>query len=205
MVYLVNCIMVLKSAQNTNGVLDWLSTSSLHQCKILTTVMIQPAERQVSCKINGIFSDRGMDHIQSFGSTMHDAWNILSSEIKPECDMLEEDSQTIFLMQIISLRILWACVWISVCISVWSFGYKETSIIPHAIGRNLWGKAPQFSPSMICELFPAHGTWSLSTRHLSKSFWQTEMNFSQQANPRRSFSSTELKFLQHNNPTKLRV
>ena len=30
--------------------------------------------------------------------------------------MLKEDRQTIFLMQIISLRILWACVWISVCI-----------------------------------------------------------------------------------------
>ena len=107
--------------------------------------MIQPAERQVSCKINGVFSDRGMDHIQSFGSTMHDSWTMLSSEIKSECDMLKEDSQTIFLMQIIRLRILWACVWILVRITVWSFGYKKPSILPHAITRNLRYKAPQFS------------------------------------------------------------
>ena len=153
MVYPVNCIMALISAQNTNGVLDWLSASSLHQCKILTAVMIQPAERQVRYKINGIFSDRGMDHIQNFGSAMHDAWNMLSSEIKSECDMLKEDSQTIFLMQIISLRILWACVWISVCISVWSFGYKKPSILPHAIGRNLWCKAPQFSSAWYVNNF----------------------------------------------------
>ena len=108
--YPVNCIMGLKSAQNTNGGLNWLSTSSLPQCKILTTVMIQPAERQVSCKINGVFSDRGMDHIQSFGSTMHDSWTMLSSEIKSECDVLKADNQTNFLMQIISPRILWVCV-----------------------------------------------------------------------------------------------
>ena len=136
MVYPVNCIIALISAQNTNGVLDWLSASSLHQYKILTTVMIQPAEKQVRYKVNGIFSDRGMDHIQSFGSIMHDAWNMLSSEIKSECDMLKEDNQTIFLMQITSPRILWVCVWISVCISVWSFGYKKLSLLPHAIGRN---------------------------------------------------------------------
>ena len=73
MVYPVNCIMSLTSAPNTNGVLDWLSASSLHPYKILTTVMIQPAERQVRYKTNDIFSDRGMDHIQSFGSAMHDA------------------------------------------------------------------------------------------------------------------------------------
>ena len=110
LVYPVNCIIALISAQNTNGVLDWLSASSLHQCKILTAVMIQPAERQVRYKINGIFSVKGMDHIQNFGSAMHDAWNMLSSEIKSECDMLKEDSQTNFLMQIISHRILWTCV-----------------------------------------------------------------------------------------------
>ena len=205
MVYPVNCIMALISAQNTNGVLDWLLASSPRQCKILTAVMIQPAERQVRYKVNGIFSDRGMDHIQSFGSIMHDAWNMLSSEIKSECDMIKKDSRTIFRMQIISLRILWACVWISVCISVWSFGYKKLSLLPHAIGRNLWCKAPQFFLSMICEQFPAHDTQSFSARYLGKSFWQTEMNFSQQANPRRSFSSTELRLLQHNNQTKLRV
>ena len=132
----------------------WIvSASSPRQCKILTAVMIQPAERQVRYKINGIFSHRGMDHIQNFGSAMHDAWNMLSSEIKSECDMLKEDSQTIFLMQIISLRILWACVCISVCISVWSFGYKKPSILPHAIGRNLWCKAPQFSSTWYVNNF----------------------------------------------------
>ena len=115
--------------------------------------MIKAAARQVRYKPNGIFSDKGMDHIQSFGSTMHDAWNMLSSERKSECDMLEEDSQTIFLMQIISLRILWACVWISVCMSVWSFGYKKPSIIPHVIGRNLWCKAPQFSSTWYVNNF----------------------------------------------------
>ena len=167
--------------------------------------MILLATKQVRYKVKGIFSDRGMNHIQKFGSAMHDAWNMTSSEIKSECDMLEEDSQTIFLMQIISLRILWACVWISVCKSVWSFGYKKPSILPHTIRRNLWCKAPQIFLSMICELFPAQGTRSFSTRYLGKSFWPTEMNFSQQANPRRSFSSMELRLLQHNNQTKLRV
>ena len=54
--------------------------------------MIQPAERQVRYKINGIFSVKGMDHIQNFGLAIHDAWNMLSSEIKSECDMLKEDS-----------------------------------------------------------------------------------------------------------------
>ena len=117
--------------------------------------MIQPAERQVRYKTNDIFSDRGMGHIQSFGSTMHDAWNMLSSEIKSEYGMLKEDSQTIFLIQIISLRILWVCVWVSVCISVWSFGYKKSSILPHAIGRNLWCKAPWFSSAWY-----VHNFWS---------------------------------------------
>ena len=111
------------------------------------------SKRQVRYKINGIFSVKGMDHIQNFGSAMHDAWNMLSSEIKLECDMLKEDSQTIFLMQIISLRILWACVWISVCMTVWSFGYKKPSILPHAIGRNLWCKAPQFSSAWYVNNF----------------------------------------------------
>ena len=146
-----------------------------------------------------------MNHRQGFGSAINDTWNMLYSKRKSGCDMLKEGSQTNFLMQIISRKILWKCAWISGCISVWSFGHKKPSIIPHAIGRNLWGKAPQFFLSMICEQFPAHGTRSFSTRYLGKSFWPTEMNFSQQANPRRSFSSMELKFLQHNNLTKLRV
>mgnify|MGYP005814571189 CR=1 FL=1 len=167
--------------------------------------MVQLAGRQVRCKFNGIFSDRGMDHIQSFDSAMHDASNTLSSEIKSECDMLKEDSQTIFLMQIISLRILWAWVQISVCISVWSFEYKKPNILPHAIERNFWCKAPQIFLSMICEQFPVHDTQSFRARHLSKGFWQSEMKISQQANPRRRFSSTELGLLQHNTQDKLRV
>lgn len=137
MVYPVNYIIALISVQNTNGVLDWLLASSLHQCRTLTAVTIQPAERQVRYKINGISSDRGMDHIQKFGSAMHDAWNVLSSEIKSECDMLKEDSQTIFPMEIISLRILWVCVWISVCISVWSFGYKKP-VFFHTLSEEIY-------------------------------------------------------------------
>ena len=109
--------------------------SSLHQYKTLTAVIIKSATRQVRCKLNDIFSVRGMGHIQNFGSAMHDAWNMLSSEIKSEFDMLKADSQTNFLMQIISRKILWTCAWISVCISVWSFEYKKPSILPHAIGR----------------------------------------------------------------------
>jgi len=152
--YPLNCIIALISIQNTNGVLDWPSASILHQCKILIAVMIQPAERQVRYKTNDIFfPDRDMDHIQSFGSIMHDAWNMLSSKIKSEYDMLKEDSQTIFLMQRISLRILWACVWISVCISVLSFWYMKPSILPHAIERNLLCKAPQFSSTWYVNNF----------------------------------------------------
>ena len=47
--------------------------SSLHQYKILTAVIVKLAARQVRYKINGIFSVKGMDHIQNFGSAMHDA------------------------------------------------------------------------------------------------------------------------------------
>ena len=147
----------------------WIvSASSPRQCKILTAVMIQPAERQVRYKINGISSDRGMDHIQNFGSKMHDAWNMLSFEIKSECDMIKEDSQTIFLMQIISHRILWACVQISVCILIWSFGCTKLSLLPRVIGRNLWCKAPRIFLNMICEQFLAHDTRSFSARYLGK-------------------------------------
>ena len=72
-VYPVNCIMELKSAQNTNVYwVDYQHRVYISK-KILTAVMIQPAERQVRYKINGIFADRGMDHIQSLGSAMHDA------------------------------------------------------------------------------------------------------------------------------------
>ena len=100
-----------------------------------------------------IFQSKGMDHRQSFGSAINGTWNMLYSKRKSGCDMLKEDSQTNFLMEIISRKILWTCAWISVCISVWSFGYKKPSIIPHAIGRNLWGKAPQ--------IFPQHDMWTI--------------------------------------------
>ena len=108
-------------------------------------------------------------------------------------------------MQIISLRILWACVWISVCISVWSFGYKKLSLLRHAIGRNLWCKAPQFSSAWYVNYFQPKVP-GLSQQDTSvKASNKTEMNFSQQANLRRSFSSTELRLLHHNNQVKLLV
>ena len=59
-----------------------MDNSSLHQYKTLTEVTIKAAARQVRYKLNGIFLVKGMDHIQNFGSAMHDAWNMLSSEIK---------------------------------------------------------------------------------------------------------------------------
>ena len=108
-----------------------------------------------------------MDHRQSFGSAINDTWNMLYSKRKSGCDMLKEDGQTNFLMQMINRKILWMCAWISICISVWSFGYQKPSIIPHAIGRNLWGKAPQFFLSMICEQFPVQKIPGLSQQDTS--------------------------------------
>ena len=109
-------------------------------------------DKSVARPTKYIFSQMYGSYTRS-GSAINDDWNMLSSKIKSECGMLKKDSQTIFLMQIIGLRILWACVWISVCMTVWSFGYKELSIIPHAIKRNYDARLLNFSSAWYVNNF----------------------------------------------------
>ena len=150
-----------------------------------------------------------MGHIKQIGSAMHDAWNMLSSKIKSECDMLKEDSQTNFLMQIISHRILCVCV----CVCRFQSAYHSmkflkmrNSVFLHTLSQEIYdARLLDFRQHDMWTISGPKDTRSFSARYLSKSFWQTKMNFSQQANPRRSFSSTELRLLQHNNQTKPRV
>ena len=52
--------------------------------------------------------------------------------------MLKEDSRTIFLMQIISLRILWVCIWLSVCISQYEVLNMRNSVFLHTLSKELY-------------------------------------------------------------------
>ena len=101
--------------------------------------MIKSAARQGRYKLNNIFSVKGMDHIQSFGSAMNDAWNMLYSKRKPKCARIKEDSQTIFLMQVTSRKILWVCVWLSVCISQYEALDMRNSVFLHTLSEEAYG------------------------------------------------------------------
>ena len=111
---------------------------------------------------------------------MNDAWNMLYSEGKLECDMIKEDSQKNSPASNEPQNIMAVSMAFSLHITVWSFGYKKLSLPPHAIRRSLWWKAPQFS-SVIYAQIPVWDTQSSTARYLSKSFWQMGMNISQQA------------------------
>lgn len=50
-------------------------------------------------------------------------------------------------------NIMGVCMSFSLPITVWSFGNKKLSLPPHAIGRNLWCKAPQFSSVWYVDSF----------------------------------------------------